>query len=68
MIHDIHARTGEQTEGAKKIWQKRRVDRMLVDHLLRSGFYTAAQRLAKSSGLEVSLSVSFVTTNSLKLC
>jgi hypothetical protein len=40
-------------EGAKNTWQKKRVDRMLVDQLLRSGNYTAAQELAESSGIKV---------------
>lgn len=49
---------GEQTDGAKRTWQKNRVDRVLIDHLLRTGNYTAAQKLAESSGVEVSAGVS----------
>ena len=45
--------SGEQIEGAKHTWQKKRVDRMLVDQLLRSGSYDAAQKLAESSGIKV---------------
>ena len=45
--------SGEQTEGMKKAWKKIRVDRMLVDHFLRAGYYTSAVRLAESSGIEV---------------
>lgn len=37
----------------KKAWQKTRVDRMLVDHILRAGHYSAAMSLAGSSGIEV---------------
>lgn len=37
----------------KKAWQKTRVDRMLVDHILRAGHYSAAMSLAESSGIEV---------------
>ena len=37
----------------KKAWQKTRVDRMLVDHILRAGHYSAAMLLAESSGIEV---------------
>ena len=44
---------GEQTEGMKNAWKKTRVDRMLVDHFLRAGHYSAAIRLAESSGIEV---------------
>ena len=37
-------------------WRKRRLDRMLVDHFLRSGYYNTAIRLARHSGIEVTLS------------
>ena len=37
----------------KKAWQKTRVDRMLVDHILRAGHYSAAMSLAESSGINV---------------
>lgn len=45
--------SGEQTEGMKNAWRQTRVDRMLVDHFLRAGHYTAAQKLTESSGIEV---------------
>ena len=45
--------SGEQTEGMKNAWRQTRIDRMLVDHFLRAGYYTAAQRLSESSGIEV---------------
>ena len=48
-----HMHLGEQTEGMKNAWKKTRVDRMLVDHFLRAGHYSAALRLAESSGIEV---------------
>ena len=48
-----HMYAGEQTEGMKNAWKKTRVDRMLVDHFLRAGHYSAALRLAESSGIEV---------------
>lgn len=48
-----HMYVGEQTEGMKNAWKKTRVDRMLVDHFLRAGHYSAAIRLAESSGIEV---------------
>ncbi len=40
-------------EGVKHTWRKTRVDRMLVDQLLRSGNYTAAKKLAETSGIQV---------------
>ena len=46
--------SGEQTEGMKTAWRQTRVDRMLVDHFLRAGYYTAAHKLSQSSGIEVS--------------
>ena len=45
--------SGEQTEGMGNAWRKTRVDRMLVDHFLRAGHYSAAIRLSESSGIEV---------------
>lgn len=40
-------------EVQKNVWRKARVDRMLVDHFLREGNYSAAIKLAESSKLEV---------------
>lgn len=37
----------------KVAWRQTRVDRMLVDHFLRAGHYTAAYKLSMSSGIEV---------------
>lgn len=37
---------------AMNVWRKKRLDRMLVDHLLRDGHYETAARLTKQSGLE----------------
>ena len=47
--------SGDQSDVAKSVWAKSREDRILVDHLLRQGHYSAALRLAQSSGTEVSL-------------
>ena len=46
--------TEEQTDGMKTAWRQVRVDRMLVDHFLRAGHYTAAYKLCVSSGIGVS--------------
>lgn len=45
--------TGDQCDVAKSAWQKSREDRIVVDHLLRQGHYSAAVKLADSSGIEV---------------
>ena len=37
----------------KSAWQKTREDRILVDHMLRQGHYSAASKLAQISGTEV---------------
>jgi len=34
-------------------WRKKRLDRMLVDHFLRSGYYNTAIKLARHSSIEV---------------
>ena len=45
--------SGEQTDGMKTAWRQVRVDRMLVDHFLRAGYYTSACKLSESSGITV---------------
>lgn len=35
------------------LWKKKRVDRMLVDHLLRAGYYETASKLAVEAHIEV---------------
>lgn len=34
-------------------WNRRRLDRLLVDHLLRRGYLTTALQLAQESGIQV---------------
>lgn len=36
----------------EKLWRKVRLDRMLVEHLLREGYYDSAVELARTSGVE----------------
>ena len=36
-----------------RAWKEKRIDRMLVDHCLRSGFYDTASLLAKEADIEV---------------
>lgn len=50
-----YTNTGEQTVAMKSAWQKTREDRILVDHLLRQGHYSAASKLAQTSGTKVGL-------------
>uniref|UniRef100_H2ZSI1 E3 ubiquitin-protein transferase MAEA n=1 Tax=Latimeria chalumnae TaxID=7897 RepID=H2ZSI1_LATCH len=37
---------------AGNMWKKKRMDRMMVEHLLRCGYYNTAVKLAKQSGIE----------------
>ncbi|KAI2657194.1 E3 ubiquitin-protein transferase MAEA [Labeo rohita] len=37
------------------VWKKKRMDRMMVEHLLRCGYYNTAVKLARQSGIEVRL-------------
>lgn len=39
---------------AANMWKKKRMDRMMVEHLLRCGYYNTAVKLARQSGIEVS--------------
>ena len=61
--HLMSYAAGEQTEGMKTAWRQNRVDRMLVDHFLRAGYYTAAYKLSKSSGIEVNIQHTRMYTN-----
>lgn len=38
----------------RPLWQKKRLDRMLVDYFLRSGYYDTALKLAQHSDIQVS--------------
>ncbi|ESO95172.1 hypothetical protein LOTGIDRAFT_117625 [Lottia gigantea] len=38
--------------GAKPLWQKKRLDRMIVEFFLRKGYYNSALKLAKHSDIE----------------
>jgi len=40
------------------LWKKKRMDRMMVEHLLRCGYYNTAVKLARQSGIEVIVCVS----------
>uniref|UniRef100_A0A3B4D5A2 E3 ubiquitin-protein transferase MAEA n=1 Tax=Pygocentrus nattereri TaxID=42514 RepID=A0A3B4D5A2_PYGNA len=37
------------------VWKRKRMDRMMVEHLLRCGYYNTAVKLARQSGIEVGL-------------
>ena len=43
----------DERKSAVVLWKKKRLDRMLVDHCLRSGFYETAIKLARDSDIEV---------------
>ena len=43
----------DDSKSAVLLWKKKRLDRMIVDHCLRSGCYETAQKLAKDAQLEV---------------
>ena len=51
-VEHIKGHANEQ-KSAAVLWKKKRVDRMLVDHFLRSGFYETASILARDSDIEV---------------
>ncbi|KAJ8783503.1 hypothetical protein J1605_009208 [Eschrichtius robustus] len=38
---------------AASVWKRKRMDRMMVEHLLRCGYYNTAVKLARQSGIEV---------------
>ncbi len=48
-LHEIES----QVPAVAELWRKKRIDRMIVDHFLRAGYYTTAMKLAKHSHIEV---------------
>ena len=40
-------------EQTRPLWQKKRLDRMLVEYFLRAGYYNTALKLAQHSDIEV---------------
>lgn len=40
-------------KNAQLLWKKKRLERMLVDHFLRSGYYETAILMAKKADIEV---------------
>ena len=47
--------SGQLSKEASQAWKKKRIDRMIVDHFLRSGLYNTAIAIAKNSEIEVSI-------------
>lgn len=37
----------------REAWRHQRIDRLIIDHLLRSGYFETAQKLAEQSDVEV---------------
>ncbi|CAB3988064.1 macrophage erythroblast attacher-like [Paramuricea clavata] len=54
----------DERKSSMLVWKKKRLDRMLVDHLLRAGYYETAGRLAADAQIEELVDVDlFVTAN-----
>lgn len=51
-IEHLKEHSGDQPAAAG-LWKRKRMDRMMVEHLLRCGYYNTAVRLARQSGIEV---------------
>ena len=43
----------DERKSSTLVWKKKRLDRMLVDHLLRAGYYDTASSLATDAQIEV---------------
>ena len=48
---ESNGNTGATSTSQLSIWRKTRLDRMLVEHFLRSGFYDTAGKLAEAAGI-----------------
>lgn len=51
-IEHLKEHSSDQPAGTN-VWKKKRMDRMMVEHLLRCGYYNTAVKLARQSGIEV---------------
>lgn len=49
--HGCKSKTSEDYQASMDMWKKTRIDRMLVEHFLRSGFYDVALKLAETSSI-----------------
>uniref|UniRef100_A0A8C5LZT7 E3 ubiquitin-protein transferase MAEA n=1 Tax=Leptobrachium leishanense TaxID=445787 RepID=A0A8C5LZT7_9ANUR len=56
-IEHLKEHSSDQTAAAN-MWKKKRMDRMMVEHLLRCGYYNTAVKLARQSGIESCLEFS----------
>ncbi|TSV81478.1 Macrophage erythroblast attacher [Bagarius yarrelli] len=50
-IEHLKEHSSDQPANAS-VWKRKRMDRMMVEHLLRCGYYNTAVKLAKQSGIE----------------
>ncbi|XP_063046404.1 E3 ubiquitin-protein transferase MAEA isoform X1 [Engraulis encrasicolus] len=50
-IEHLKEHSSDQSAGVN-VWKKKRMDRMMVEHLLRCGYYNTAVKLARQSGIE----------------
>uniref|UniRef100_A0A8C7GQC4 E3 ubiquitin-protein transferase MAEA n=1 Tax=Oncorhynchus kisutch TaxID=8019 RepID=A0A8C7GQC4_ONCKI len=50
-IEHLKEHSSDQPVGVN-VWKKKRMDRMMVEHLLRCGYYNTAVKLARQSGIE----------------
>uniref|UniRef100_A0AAY5KM22 E3 ubiquitin-protein transferase MAEA n=1 Tax=Esox lucius TaxID=8010 RepID=A0AAY5KM22_ESOLU len=50
-IEHLKEHSSDQPAGVN-VWKKKRMDRMMVEHLLRCGYYNTAVKLAQQSGIE----------------
>uniref|UniRef100_A0AAY4EZA7 E3 ubiquitin-protein transferase MAEA n=1 Tax=Denticeps clupeoides TaxID=299321 RepID=A0AAY4EZA7_9TELE len=50
-IEHLKEHCGEQVASVG-VWKRKRMDRMMVEHLLRCGYYNTAVKLAQQSGIE----------------
>uniref|UniRef100_A0A3B3RV98 E3 ubiquitin-protein transferase MAEA n=1 Tax=Paramormyrops kingsleyae TaxID=1676925 RepID=A0A3B3RV98_9TELE len=56
-IEHLKEHSSDQPAGVS-VWKRKRMDRMMVEHLLRCGYYNTAVKLARQSGIESCLEFS----------
>ncbi|XP_031554328.1 E3 ubiquitin-protein transferase MAEA-like isoform X2 [Actinia tenebrosa] len=53
----------DERKSSVLVWKKKRLDRMLVDHCLRQGFYETAKKLAAEADIEELVDIDLFTTS-----
>ena len=52
-LDHLKEHSNDEHKSSAVMWKKKRLDRMLIDHFLRAGYYETAAKLARDADIEV---------------